>query len=85
MKINDFLFNSYVYNLYNIIEIIPDPRGIVSDVVLCFGVSNIKCKMMADFDQIYEEDDEDDRDTVDSFPISVPDPVVVRGAGNIKM
>ncbi|KAK2188380.1 hypothetical protein NP493_133g00000 [Ridgeia piscesae] len=40
---------------------------------------------MADFDAIYEEDDEPDRFIDDTLIISVPDPVVVRGAGNITV
>ena len=41
--------------------------------------------MMADFDQIYEEDDDDDREPEDILPAHVPDPVVVRGSGNVRM
>ena len=42
-------------------------------------------RSMADFDAIYEEDDERDRFIDDTLIISVPDPVVVRGAGNITV
>ena len=38
---------------------------------------------MADFDTIYEEDDEPD--STDDFVITVPDPIVIRGAGNVTM
>ena len=40
---------------------------------------------MADFDAIYEEEDEEDRYIDDSLVISVPDPVIVRGAGNVTV
>ena len=40
---------------------------------------------MADFDTIYEEDDEPDGFNDETLIISVPDPVVVRGAGNITV
>ena len=40
---------------------------------------------MADFDEIYEEEDDDDNYAEESFTVSVPDPVVVRGAGNVTM
>ncbi len=36
-----------------------------------------------DFDQIYEVEDEEERQ--EEEPISVPDPVVIRGAGNITV
>ncbi|KAK2170556.1 hypothetical protein LSH36_2g10011 [Paralvinella palmiformis] len=40
---------------------------------------------MADFDEIYEEEDDDDNYVEESFTVSVPDPVVVRGAGNVTI
>ena len=40
---------------------------------------------MADFDAIYEEEDEEDRYAEESMVETVPDPVVVRGAGNITV
>ena len=40
---------------------------------------------MADFDAIYEEDDEEERIYDDNVVISVPDPIVIRGAGNITV
>ena len=40
---------------------------------------------MADFDAIYEEEDEEDRISVETVYIPVPDPVVVRGAGNVTV
>lgn len=39
---------------------------------------------MADFDAIYEEEDEE-RNTDEAFTIIVPEPVVVRGAGNMTV
>ena len=39
---------------------------------------------MADFDAIYEEDEEE-RFYEESMVVSVPDPVVIRGAGNITV
>ena len=42
-------------------------------------------RKMADFDTIYEEDDEPDGFNDETLIISVPDPVVVRGAGNITV
>ncbi len=38
-----------------------------------------------DFDAIYEVDDEEDRFYEESMIINVPDPVVIRGAGNITV
>ena len=41
---------------------------------------------MADFDAIYEEEDEEDHRYIDENVIpSVPDPVIIRGAGNITV
>ncbi|CAN8033179.1 unnamed protein product [Ixodes persulcatus] len=40
---------------------------------------------MADFDAIYEEDDEDLRANEDSLVSLVPEPVVIRGAGNMTV
>lgn len=40
---------------------------------------------MADFDAIYEECEESEENVEDSFVASVPDPVVVRGAGNMTV
>ena len=39
---------------------------------------------MADFDTIYEERDDDD-DPIDNFSVIVPDPIIIRGAGNVTM
>lgn len=38
---------------------------------------------MADFDTIYEETDDDSNP--DDYVIPVPDPIVIRGAGNITL
>ncbi len=40
---------------------------------------------MADFDAIYEEEEEEERFVEDSVALNVPDPVVIRGAGNVTM
>lgn len=40
---------------------------------------------MADFDAIYEEEDEEDHFTEEEMVVAVPDPVIVRGAGNITV
>ncbi|CAM1319663.1 CHIC2 (predicted) [Pycnogonum litorale] len=40
---------------------------------------------MADFDAIYEEEDDDDRLISDENITVVPDPVVIRGAGNVTV
>ena len=40
---------------------------------------------MADFDVIYEEEDEEERYYEESLVVNVPDPVVIRGAGNITV
>ncbi|XP_064608712.1 cysteine-rich hydrophobic domain-containing protein 2-like [Liolophura sinensis] len=41
---------------------------------------------MADFDAIYEEEDDDDRVEIeDDLTINVPDPIVLRGAGNVTV
>ena len=40
---------------------------------------------MADFDTIYEERDEEDDINVDTYSIVVPDPIIIRGAGNVTM
>ncbi|CAL1546242.1 unnamed protein product [Lymnaea stagnalis] len=39
---------------------------------------------MADFDTIYEEREEDE-DNVDTYTIYVPDPIIIRGAGNVTI
>ena len=38
---------------------------------------------MADFDTIYEEDDEESNTSENV--VSVPDPIVIRGAGNVTV
>lgn len=40
---------------------------------------------MADFDAIYEEELENEVPAEESFMIMVPDPIVVRGAGNMTV
>ena len=40
---------------------------------------------MADFDAIYEEEDEEDCYSDECQMAPVPDPVVVRGAGNVTV
>ncbi|KAI8508604.1 Cysteine-rich hydrophobic domain-containing protein 2 [Branchiostoma belcheri] len=40
---------------------------------------------MADFDAIYEEDDEDERLMEEHLLSTVPDPVVVRGSGHVTV
>jgi hypothetical protein len=40
-------------------------------------------KTMADFDTIYEETDDDSN--AGEYMIPVPDPIIIRGAGNITM
>lgn len=39
---------------------------------------------MADFDTIYEER-EDEEENIDNYTIYVPDPIIIRGAGNVTM
>ena len=40
----------------------------------------------SDFNQIFEENDEDaDTHSDQNFPVIVPDPIIVRGAGNVTM
>ncbi|RUS84335.1 hypothetical protein EGW08_007867 [Elysia chlorotica] len=39
---------------------------------------------MADFDTIYEERD-DDEGPIDNFSVIVPDPIIIRGAGNVTI
>lgn len=41
--------------------------------------------VMADFDEIYEEQEENEDHSEESFVPTVPDPVVVRGAGNMTV
>lgn len=40
---------------------------------------------MADFDAIFEEDDDEERANEDSLVSLVPEPVVIRGAGNMTV
>lgn len=40
---------------------------------------------MADFDAIYEEEEENDEPLDDPYVKMVPDPVTVRGAGNMTV
>jgi len=40
---------------------------------------------MADFDAIYEEGEENDEPLPETFVSLVPDPIVVRGAGNMTV
>lgn len=43
------------------------------------------CRKMADFDEIYEEHEGNEENVEESFVSPVPDPVVVRGAGNMTV
>lgn len=40
---------------------------------------------MADFDAIYEEEEENEQNSEDHYVTIVPDPIVVRGAGNMTV
>lgn len=40
---------------------------------------------MADFDAIYEEEEEHEENIEENYVAMVPDPVVVRGAGNMTV
>lgn len=40
---------------------------------------------MADFDAIYEEEEENEENIEENYVAMVPDPVVVRGAGNMTV
>lgn len=40
---------------------------------------------MADFDAIYEEEEEHESTLEETFVTLVPDPVVIRGAGNMTV
>jgi rubrerythrin len=40
---------------------------------------------MADFDAIYEEEEEHEGTLEEAFVTLVPDPIVVRGAGNMTV
>lgn len=40
---------------------------------------------MADFDAIYEEETENEDEIQDANVIIVPDPIVIRGAGNMTV
>lgn len=56
------------------------------DLGLLQSVSLIRflCQKMADFDAIYEEEDEE-RSCDDAYYNIVPEPIVVRGAGNMTV
>lgn len=41
--------------------------------------------IMADFDAIYEEEEEHEGTLEEAFVTLVPDPIVVRGAGNMTV
>ena len=45
----------------------------------------LRTNMATDFDAIYEEEDEEERYYEESMVVNVPDPVVIRGAGNITV
>lgn len=40
---------------------------------------------MADFDAIYEEEEVNEQNTEDNYVTIVPDPIVIRGAGNMTV
>ena len=40
---------------------------------------------MADFDAIYEEEEEHEQHLEDHYVAMVPDPIVIRGAGNMTV
>jgi len=44
-----------------------------------------RVNIMADFDAIYEEEEEHEGTLEETFITLVPDPVVVRGAGNMTV
>lgn len=40
---------------------------------------------MADFDAIYEEEEDNEQNSEEQYVPAVPDPIVVRGAGNMTV
>lgn len=56
----------------------------VAKLLFCFGHDMADGQNMSDFDTIYEEAD-DEESIAETTLMTVPDPIVVRGAGNITM
>ncbi|KAG1710436.1 Cysteine-rich hydrophobic domain-containing protein 2 [Nymphon striatum] len=71
---------------YLISRILPDTEelGIISEIRCSEPYSFFK-RIMSDFDAIYEEDDEEERASGCESIIVVPDPVVVKGSGNVTV
>lgn len=42
-------------------------------------------RTMADFDAIYEEEEENEQNLEEHYVAMVPDPIVIRGAGNMTV
>ena len=40
---------------------------------------------MADFDAIYEEEEENEQNIEDHYVAMVPDPIIIRGGGNMTV
>lgn len=40
---------------------------------------------MADFDAIYEEEEENEQNLEEHYVTTVPDPIIIRGAGNMTV
>ena len=58
----------------------------VADFVRLFYVTKFQGFFgMADFDAIYEEEEENEQNSEENYVPAVPDPIVVRGAGNMTV
>lgn len=62
------------------------------DVVLSWRYSRVAHRAgtieyctMADFDAIYEEEEENEQNLEEQYVKMVPDPIVIRGAGNMTV
>jgi len=49
------------------------------------STSDSHASRMADFDAIYEEEEENEQNQEEHYVAMVPDPIVIRGAGNMTV
>lgn len=49
------------------------------------STSDSHASTMADFDAIYEEEEENEQNLEEHYVAMVPDPIVIRGAGNMTV
>ena len=54
-------------------------------IVALLRAGSLEYFTMADFDAIYEEEEENEQNLEEHYVTTVPDPIIIRGAGNMTV